>query len=157
MIKVDVEALKEKIENANNEINEIKSRLMAKKSGMIDIGTQNRDREKLKELAKVVIDIKHRRNFEEKPIEIARRLETELGLDLVTAAFSDQPTAAPAPVVETPAATPAAEVKEEPRGVKVVDEKVIETNKVEPEVKEEPKVEEATTEAEEVVEAKDGE
>ena len=112
MIKVDVEALKEKIENANSEINEIKSRLMAKKSGMIDIGTQNRDREKLKELAKVVIDIKHRRNFEEKPIEIARRLETELGLDLVTAAFTEQEVhATPAPVVE--------EKKEEP--VPVVD------------------------------------
>ena len=120
MIKVDVEELKEKIEKANNEIEEIKSRLMSKKSGMIDIGAQNRDREKLKELAKVVIDIKHRRTFEEKPIEIAKRLESELGLDLVNAAFNEAPASDPV-------------VSEEPRGVKVVDEKVIETNKVETE------------------------
>ena len=132
MIKVDVEELKEKIEKANNEIEEIKSRLMSKKSGMIDIGAQNRDREKLKELAKVVIDIKHRRTFEEKPIEIAKRLESELGLDLVTAAFTEAPASDPI-------------VSEEPRGVKVVDEKVIETNKVETE---EPPVEETPAEEE---------
>ena len=145
MIKVDVEELKEKIDNAKSEIEEIKSRLMSKKSGMLDIGAQNRDREKLKELAKVVIDIKHRRNFEEKPIDIARRLETELGLDLVSASFTDAEVAAtPTAIVEeTKTEEPAKEPAEEPRGVKVVDEKVIETNPVEPE----PKVEEQPAQA----------
>lgn len=93
LIKTETEELKAKIEQANKEIEQIKSRLMSKKSGMKDIGSQNRDKEKLKELAKVVIDIKHRRQFPEKPIEIAKRLETNLGLDLVAAAFSnDVPT-----------------------------------------------------------------
>lgn len=87
MIKVECEELQNNIDKAKNEIEEIKTRLMSKKSGMKDIGSQNRDKEKLKELAKVVIDIKHRRQFPEQPIEIARRLEKNLGLDLVNAAF----------------------------------------------------------------------
>lgn len=89
IIKIDIEDIKNNISNATKEIESIKERLMSKKSGMKDIGSQNRDKEKLKELAKVVIDIKHRRQFSEKPIEIGERLEKELGIDIVTAAFTE--------------------------------------------------------------------
>ena len=68
--------IKEQIASAKEEIKNIKERLSSKKSGMIDINEQNKDKEKLKELAKVVVDIKHRRQFTESPVEIANRLES---------------------------------------------------------------------------------
>lgn len=88
MIKVESIQLQNDIETAQIEIENIKTRLMSKKSGMKDIGAQNKDKEKLKELAKIVIDIKHRRQFPEQPIIIAKRLEQNLGLDLINAAFN---------------------------------------------------------------------
>ena len=75
--------LEDKIESANQEIENIKSNMVARKSGLIDIATQNRDKDKLKELAVKVIDIKHRRQFADKPIEIARELEILLGIELI--------------------------------------------------------------------------
>lgn len=75
--------LEDKIKAANQEIEDIKSNLVARKSGLIDIATQNRDKDKLKELAVKVIDIKHRRQFADKPIEIAKELEILLGIELI--------------------------------------------------------------------------
>ena len=75
--------LEDKIKAANQEIEDIKSNMVARKSGLIDIATQNRDKDKLKELAVKVIDIKHRRQFADKPIEIAKELEILLGIELI--------------------------------------------------------------------------
>ena len=79
----DVKGLEAKIETASKEIEKIKSNMIAGKNGLIDITSQNRDKEKLKELAVKVIDIKHRRQFAKKPIEIAKELEQLLGIDIV--------------------------------------------------------------------------
>ncbi len=77
LINEDCVEINNKIEAANEEIKNIKERLASKKSGMIDINEQNKDKEQLKELAKVVVDIKHRRQFTESPNEIAERLEKQ--------------------------------------------------------------------------------
>lgn len=79
----DIKGLEAKIETASKEIEKIKSNMIAGKNGLIDITSQNRDKEKLKELAVKVIDIKHRRQFAKKPIEIAKELEQLLGIDIV--------------------------------------------------------------------------
>lgn len=84
LYKVEFRNLEIKIAEAEAEIENIKSHLLARKSGLIDISTQNRDKEKLKELAVKVIDIKHRRQFAERPLAIAKKLEELLGTDLVT-------------------------------------------------------------------------
>lgn len=84
LYKVEYRNLEIKIAEAEAEIENIKSNLLSRKSGLIDISTQNRDKDKLKELAVKVIDIKHRRQFAEKPITIAKKLEELLGTDLVT-------------------------------------------------------------------------
>ena len=76
--------LNNNIAAANAEIKEIQSRLGNKKTGLIDINAQNNDREKLKELAKVVVDIKHRRQFTESPRQIASRLEQNLSVSINT-------------------------------------------------------------------------
>lgn len=82
-IKYECEELNQNILNAEDEIFNIKNRLTSKKAGLIDITTKNKDKDTLKELAQIVIDIKHRRQFAETPIEIIHRLEEELGIDLV--------------------------------------------------------------------------
>ena len=74
--------IERKITEANSEIKEIQSRLSNKKTGLIDINAQNSDREKLKDLAKVVVDIKHRRQFTESPRQIASRLEQNLSVSI---------------------------------------------------------------------------
>ena len=79
-----IEELNNKIQDAFTEMDEIKNRLLSKKSGALDIAAQNKDKEKLKELAQTVIDIKHRRQFVEPPIEIAHRLEEILQIDLTS-------------------------------------------------------------------------
>lgn len=79
----NIKGLEAKIEAANKEIESIKSNMIARKNGLIDITSQNRDKEKLKELAVKVIDIKHRRQFAQKPIEIAKELEQLLGIEIV--------------------------------------------------------------------------
>lgn len=121
--KVEIEEIKQNIKNAQKEIEAIHQRLMSKKTGMKDIGSQNRDKEKLKELAKVVIDIKHRRQFSEKPIDIAARLEKELGMEVVEAAFNISKKNQQQ-VDKVPQSS-------ENRGVKVVSADKIKTNRIE--------------------------
>ena len=121
--KVEIEEIKQNIKNAQKEIEAIHQRLMSKKTGMKDIGSQNRDKEKLKELAKVVIDIKHRRQFSEKPIDIAARLEKELGMEVVEAAFNISKKNQQR-VDKVPQSS-------ENRGVKVVSADKIKTNRIE--------------------------
>jgi hypothetical protein len=75
--------LDNKIKEAEKEIEEIKNNMISRKSGLIDITTQNRDKDKLKELAVKVIDIKHRRQFADKPIDIAKELEQLLEIEII--------------------------------------------------------------------------
>ena len=82
-IKYECERLYQNIQNAEKEIETITNRLTSKKSGLIDIGAKNKDKDTLKELAQTVIDIKHRRQFPETPLEIVKRLETELDINLL--------------------------------------------------------------------------
>lgn len=83
IFKYECENLKDKIKAAESEIKVIKNRLTSKKSGLIDITSKNKDKEVLRKLAQIVIDIKHRRQFPETPIDIIHRLEESLGLDLI--------------------------------------------------------------------------
>lgn len=82
-MKYECEQISQNITNAEVEISEIKNRLTTKKSGLIDITSKNKDKDTLKELAQTVIDIKHRRQFAETPIEIIQRLDELLGLNLM--------------------------------------------------------------------------
>ncbi len=77
-IKYKCEELNNNIAEAEEEIKKIRNRLMSKKSGLIDIASRNRDKDILRELAQTVIDIKHRRQFPETPLDIITRLEEEL-------------------------------------------------------------------------------
>ena len=81
-IKYQCEQINNNIQNAEEEIRRIRNRLMSKKSGLIDITTRNKDKDVLKELAQTVIDIKHRRQFPDTPIEVVERLEEQLGISL---------------------------------------------------------------------------
>ncbi len=81
-IKYQCEQINTNIQNAEEEIKKIRNRLMSKKSGLIDITTRNKDKDVLKELAQTVIDIKHRRQFPDTPIEVVDRLEEQLGISL---------------------------------------------------------------------------
>ena len=83
MIKNDSEELKNNIINAQKEIANMRNRLLSRKSGLIDIGTRNKDKDTLKELAQTVIDLKHRRQFPDTPIDVIRRLENELKINLI--------------------------------------------------------------------------
>ena len=82
-MKYECEQISQNILKAETEIANIKNRLTTKKSGLIDITTKNKDKDTLKELAQTVIDIKHRRQFPETPIEIIQKLEEMLGLELI--------------------------------------------------------------------------
>lgn len=82
-IKYECERLHQSIHNAEKEIESIKNRLTSKKSGLIDISSKNKDKDTLKELAQTVIDIKHRRQFPETPLDIVKRLEDELNIDIL--------------------------------------------------------------------------
>ena len=81
-IKYQCEQLNTSIQNAEEEIKRIRTRLLSKKSGLIDITTRNKDKDVLKELAQTVIDIKHRRQFPDTPLEVVERLEEQLGISL---------------------------------------------------------------------------
>lgn len=85
VIKVECEEIKNNILLANKEISNLKNRLLSKKTGAIDISSRNRDKEALKELAQTVIDLKHRRQFPDTPLEVVRRLEEELKITLTDA------------------------------------------------------------------------
>ena len=75
--------LDSKIEAAQNEIEELKEELLSKKTELTDIRAMNKDKARLKELAEVVIDIKHRRNFPLQPVLIAKQLEKLMGIEIV--------------------------------------------------------------------------
>ena len=82
-IKYECERLHQSIHNAEKEIESIRNRLTSKKSGLIDISSKNKDKDTLKDLAQTVIDIKHRRQFPETPLDIVKRLEDELNIDIL--------------------------------------------------------------------------
>ena len=81
-IKVECEEIKCNIINAQKEITIMRNRLLTKKSGLIDICTRNKDKDILKELAQTVIDLKHRRQFPDTPIDVIHRIEDELKINL---------------------------------------------------------------------------
>ncbi len=81
-IKTECEAIKSNILEAQKEITIMRNRLLSKKSGLIDITTRNKDKDILKDLAQTVIDLKHRRQFPDTPIDVIRRLEDELKINL---------------------------------------------------------------------------
>lgn len=81
-IKTECENIKNNIINAQKEISTMRNRLLSKKSGLIDITTRNKDKDILKDLAQTVIDLKHRRQFPDTPIDVIRRLEDELKINL---------------------------------------------------------------------------
>lgn len=81
-IKYECDQINKNIASANEEIQKITNRLTSKKSGLIDISSRNKDKDLLKEIAQIVIDIKHRRQFPETPIEIVSRLEEDLNINL---------------------------------------------------------------------------
>lgn len=74
IVKNQIAVLKQNIKNAETEISDIYTRLQSSSTGLVDVSAQNKDKEKLKELAQVVVNIKHRRQFIEKPSQIAERL-----------------------------------------------------------------------------------
>ncbi len=84
-MKYECEVIAQSITKAKEEIQKIKERLTTKKSGLIDITSKNKDKDTLKELAQIVIDIKHRRQFPETPIEIVHKLEESLGIEIENA------------------------------------------------------------------------
>ena len=90
IVKQDIEKLNAKASEAEEEIYQIKARLDSRKSGNKDLGAKNKDREKLEQLAQVVIDIKHRRQFADRTFDIAKRLELNLGMKLVNAIYSEE-------------------------------------------------------------------
>lgn len=124
LLKVDCEKINKQINLAEEEIKEIKNRLLNKKSGMIDIRSQKQDKEKLRELANVVVDIKHRRQFAEQPIAIAQRMEKYLNIDIVSALDKKYRDTAIQKVVEEPLEeiVEQPEKQEEKRGIKVITE-----------------------------------
>ena len=163
----NIKGLEAKIEAATKEIESIKSNMIARKNGLIDITSQNRDKDKLKELAVKVIDIKHRRQFAQKPIEIAKELEQLLGIEIVPslAVIEEEPIEKTIQDIKLIIGDSSielnvtqeepTEVKEQPKrekkveGPKItiepeIEEPKVEKKKEEPkkEVKEEPKVEE---------------
>ena len=83
-IKYQCEQLNNDIKDAEEEIKRIRNRLMSRKSGLIDIASRNKDKDVLRDLAQTVIDIKHRRQFPETPLDIIRRLEEELDVSILT-------------------------------------------------------------------------
>lgn len=82
LLNNDVVAINNRILKAQEEIEDIKNRLLSKKSGIIDISSKNKDKDTLKELAQIVIDIKHRRQFPDTPLDVIKRLEKLIGINL---------------------------------------------------------------------------
>lgn len=80
IMKNQIVDLENKIKAAEEEINDTYTRLQASSNGLIDVTAQNKDKEQLKELAQVVVNIKHRRQFAEKPSQIADRLLKNIDL-----------------------------------------------------------------------------
>ena len=82
LLNNDIVAINNKIIKAQEEIDDIKNRLLSKKTGILDISSKNKDKDTLKELAQIVIDIKHRRQFPDTPLDVIKRLEKLIGLNL---------------------------------------------------------------------------
>ena len=128
-IKYECERLNQNIQLAETEIENIKTRLTSKKSGLIDISTKNKDKDTLKGLAQTVIDIKHRRQFPETPMEIIERLEDELNINLQKDIDTDYVENSSTIVKKDYDEYSNLENKKETRrGVKVVEEAEVETN-----------------------------
>jgi len=143
ILKYECEQLNNNIYNAKVEIANIKNRLTSKKSGLIDITSKNKDKDTLKELAQIVIDIKHRRSFPETPIDIINRLEEELQISLtekinldliketsslITIDYNELINREEPEILETSLEEDFIEDNKEPiekRGVKVIEESVI--------------------------------
>ncbi len=126
-IKYECERLYQNIQAAEKEIEIIKNRLTSKKSGLIDIGTKNKDKDTLKELAQTVIDIKHRRQFPETPLEIVKRLEDELNIQLLNEIDSNH-IENTSNIIKKDYEEYNDSKKEIKRGVKVIEETEVETN-----------------------------
>ena len=126
-IKYECDRLNKNIQQAEKEIEEIKNRLTSKKSGLIDISSKNKDKDTLKELAQTVISIKHRRQFPDTPLDIIKRLEAELDINLqkhIDYDFIDDTSEMIHKDYEEYKPTP--EKTERKRGVKVVEETEVE-------------------------------
>jgi len=84
-IKYQCEQLNSNIREAEDEIKKIRNRLMSRKSGLIDIASRNKDKDVLRDLAQTVIDLKHRRQFPDTPLDIVKRLEEDLDIAILDA------------------------------------------------------------------------
>ena len=138
-VKYECDRLNKNIQQAEKEIEEIKNRLTSKKSGLIDISSKNKDKDTLKELAQTVINIKHRRQFPDTPLDIIKRLEAELDINLqkhIDYDFIDDTSEMVRKDYEEYKPTP--DKVERKRGVKVVDE-----TEVEPKIEDEEEVKNA--------------
>lgn len=140
-MKYECEQITQNIAKAEEEIANIKNRLTTKKSGLIDITNKNKDKETLKELAQIVIDIKHRRQFAETPLEIVQKLEELLDIELIlsidnneieknsniiTKNYDEYTNFGPEIPVEVKVETDINNVEESPkRGIKVINEATI--------------------------------
>ena len=82
-IKYQCEQLNNNIREAEEEIKRIRNRLMSRKSGLIDIASRNKDKDVLRDLAQTVIDLKHRRQFPDTPLDIVKRLEDDLDIKIL--------------------------------------------------------------------------
>ena len=85
IIKYQCEQLSNNIREAEDEIKKIRNRLMGRKSGLIDIASRNKDKDVLRDLAQTVIDLKHRRQFPDTPLDIVKRLEEDLDITILDA------------------------------------------------------------------------
>ena len=152
-IKYECDRLNQSIQNAENEIEAIKNRLTSKKSGLIDISTKNKDKDTLKELAQTVIDIKHRRQFPETPLEIIERLEEELEIDLYKDIDKDIIANSSTIVKKDYEEYELLESKKDSkRGIKVIEETEVETPIEEKEEAKEAKIQEAEAELQSLIE-----
>ena len=131
IVKQDIEELNKRIKEAEDEINQIKDRLNNRKSGNKDLSAKNKDREKLEELAQVVIDIKHRRQFADRTFDIAKRLEFNLGMKLIDAVYTKEEQEKLSAEVMVPIEE---EKKEEPVVMETVEQPEKEVSQIEKEV-----------------------
>ena len=135
IVKQDISELNKKVDEAEDEIYQIKERLDNRKSGSKDLSAKNRDREKLEQLAQVVIDIKHRRQFADRAYDIAKRIEENLNIKLLDAVYTEEEQDRLNKEVMVPIEEP---VVEEPVVMESAEPAPIETQSVEEVVEEQP-------------------
>lgn len=132
IIKNQIVDLKNKIAAAEQEINETYKRLQTSSNGLIDVTAQNKDKEQLKELAQVVVNIKHRRLFGEKPSQIAERLLKNIDLlEAETPSVDNEQQAIETPNISNVEAPAMSEIAEQTTNIN--QESVPEENVVAPE------------------------